>query len=231
MENTAHLHIKSWAEEDRPREKMLLRGRSALTDAELLAILIGSGSRRETAVQLSQRILQSVGNNLHELGKRTLPDLIKFKGIGEAKAISIAAALEIGRRRAAASPVERPVIRSSKDSYHELLPVLADLPHEEFWVLFLNHGKYLLAREKLSAGGIAGTVADPRMAFRRAIELGATALVLGHNHPSGNLRPSGADLDLTNKWAAAGKLLDILVVDHLIVSEKGYFSFADEGKI
>lgn len=231
MENAAHLHIKSWAEEDRPREKMLLQGRGALTDAELVAILIGSGSRKETAVQLAQRILQSTGNNLHELGKRPLPDLMKFKGIGEAKAISIAAALEIGRRRAAASPTERPAIRSSRDSFNELLPVLADLPHEEFWVLFLKQSRVLIAREKISLGGITGTVADPRIVFRRAIELGATAIVLGHNHPSGSLRPSGPDLELTEKWAEAGKMLDIQVVDHLIVSERGYFSFADEGKI
>ena len=231
MENTAHLHIKSWAEEDRPREKMLLRGRNALTDAELVAILIGSGSRKETAVQLAQRILQSTGNNLQELGNRTLPDLMKFKGIGEAKAISIVAALEIGRRRAAAAPTERTAIRSSRDSFQAFLPVLADLPHEEFWALFLKQNRALIAREKISLGGITGTVADPRIVFRRALEVGATAIILAHNHPSGSLRPSTADLDLTEKWASAGKMLDIEVVDHLIVSEKGYFSFADEGKI
>jgi DNA repair protein RadC len=229
--NTNHLQIKSWAEADRPREKMLLQGRSALTDAELVAILLGSGSRNETAVQLAQRILISVGNNLHELGKQTLPELQKFKGIGEAKAISIAAALEIGRRRQATTPAERVQIRCANDSFLQFFPVMADLPHEEFWVLFLNQKNNVIQRERLSSGGITGTVVDTRLIFRRALEIGAVNLVLGHNHPSGNTVPSVADLKLTRGLVEAGKVLEINVLDHIIVSEKGFYSFAEEGNI
>jgi DNA repair protein RadC len=232
MENTpVHLQIKSWAEADRPREKMLLQGRIALTDAELVAILLGSGSRNETAVQLAQRILASVSNNLHELGKRTLPELQKFKGIGEAKAITIAAALEIGRRRQATAPEDRPQIRCARDSFSQFLPVMADLPHEEFWILFLNQKNSVIHRERISAGGITGTVVDTRLVFRRAIEVGAVQMVLGHNHPSGNLEPSAADMTLTRNLVEAGKVLEIKVLDHIIVSEKGFYSFAEEGNI
>ncbi len=227
---SAILPIKSWAEEDRPREKMLLRGKQNLSDAELLAILLGSGTREESAVALAQRILHAVGNNLHELGKLSIAELTsRFKGIGQAKAITIAAALELGRRRQLTDIRERPRVRSSRDSYDALAPLIADLPHEEFWILLLNRANQIIAREQISSGGTAGTVVDAKMIFLRALECRASALVLCHNHPSGMLKPSQADIELTRKLSQAGRTLDISVLDHLIVSEKGYYSFADEG--
>ncbi len=225
----AVLPIKSWAEEDRPREKMMLRGKQNLSDAELLAILIGSGTREESAVALARRILHAAGNNLHELGKCSISELVsRFKGVGQAKAIAIVAALELGRRRQLTDIRERPRVRSSRDSYDALAPLIADLPHEEFWVLLLNRANQIIGREQISAGGTAGTVVDAKMIFLRALEYRASALVLCHNHPSGALRPSQADIELTRKLRHAGQTLDITVLDHLIVSEQGYFSFADE---
>ncbi len=232
MENyrpTPSLPITAWAEDDRPREKLLNKGRLALSDAELLAILLGSGSRNESAVELARRILLSVGNNFNELGKLSLSDLMKFKGVGEAKAITIAAALELGRRRQSTDPLELPVIKSSNDAYQLIAPVLMDLPHEEFWILALNKGNKLLGREQLSTGGTDATVVDARMIFRKALEAKATAIILCHNHPSGTLRPSAADVQLTQKMKVAGDALGIPVLDHLIVADKQYFSFADEG--
>lgn len=223
------LSIKAWAEEDRPREKMLLKGKHSLSEAELLAILIGSGSTEETAVGLSQRILHSVDNNLQELGKRSLAELRKFKGIGQAKAITIAAALELGRRRQLSQIKSRPQITSSRDAFKVIAPLLMDLPHEEFWILLLNRANRVLAREQISIGGVSGTVVDAKIIFRKAIEGGACSVILCHNHPSGNLQPSQADIDLTHKLVAAGKNLDIFVLDHLIVAETGYYSLADEG--
>jgi DNA repair protein RadC len=223
--------IKMWAEDDRPREKMLAKGRAALSDAELIAILIGSGSRNETAVALSQRILRSVDNNLNELGKLGINELLRFKGIGEAKAITIAAALELGRRRQLSDIKERPQVGCSRDAYNALAPLVADLPHEEFWILLLNRSNRIIHRERVSTGGVSGTVVDAKVVFKKAIELLASAIILCHNHPSGNLTPSQADLDLTKRLRQAGQTLEIGVLDHLIISEKGYFSFADEGKL
>ena len=223
--------ITAWAEEDRPREKMQLKGKQALTDAELLAILIGSGSVGESAVALAQRILGSVDQNLHELGKRSLHELQRFKGVGEAKAITIAAALELGRRRQLSDLRERPRINSSRDAFNAIAPLLTDLHHEEFWVLLLNRANEVFARERLSTGGMAGTVVDVKMVSKSVLDARAAALIAVHNHPSGNLQPSQADVDLTKKLKQAGALLEIPLLDHLIVSERGYFSFADEGLV
>lgn len=223
--------IAAWAEEDRPREKMLLKGRHSLSDAELLAILMGSGSVGESAVALAQRILASVENNLIELAKCTIQDFQQFKGVGEAKAISIAAALELGRRRQASSLRDRPRISSSQDAYQVIAPLLTDLYHEEFWLLLLNKANEVMARKILSTGGMAGTVADVKMVFKMALDTRAAAIIAVHNHPSGNLSPSQADIQLTKKIQDAGKILDLPLLDHLIVSERGYYSFADEGSL
>ena len=221
--------IKNWSEDDRPREKLLSKGRSALSDAELIAILIGSGNREESAVGLSKRILASVANNLSELGKVSIKDLIKFKGIGEAKAISIAAALELGRRRGGGEALSRKHITSSKSIFELMHPLLGDLSHEEFWVIYLNNSNKVLDKLQLSKGGMTGTLVDTRIALKRALEVGAISLALVHNHPSGTLQPSEADKQVTQKLATASKSLDLRVIDHLIITEKGYFSFADEG--
>lgn len=221
--------ITAWAEEDRPREKMLLKGRQALTDAELLAILIGSGSIGESAVALAQRILQAVDLNLHELGKCSLKDLQRFKGIGEAKAITIAAALELGRRRQLSDLREKPRITASRDAFQVIAPLLNDLHHEEFWLLMLNKANEVTARECLSKGGMAGTVVDVKMVYKTALDARAAGIIAVHNHPSGNLQPSQADLDLTKRLRKAGEVLDLTLLDHLIVSERGFYSFADEG--
>ncbi len=226
------LTIKAWAEEDRPREKMLNKGKQSLSDAELLAILLGSGSREETAVGLAQRVLKSVENNLNELGKRSLPELMRFKGIGEAKAISIAAALELGRRRQLSEIIDRPQVKSSKDAFNFIAPVLLDLDHEEFWILLLNRANRIISRQKISAGGVSGTVVDAKIIFRTTLEIApASSIILCHNHPSGNLRPSQADIDITRKLKKAGETLDIAVLDHLIIAGTGYYSFADEGQL
>jgi DNA repair protein RadC len=221
--------ILSWAEEDRPREKLLLKGKAALTDAELVAILIGSGTRDLSAVDLSKIILQKANNNLNELAKLSIKDLIKIKGIGEAKAISIAAALELGRRRKESEVVRRPRISSSRDAYEQIQPYLLDLPHEEFWLLLLNRANEVIRPVQVSQGGVSGTVADPKIIFKLAIECLASAIILIHNHPSGNLKPSEADKDLTRRLASAGKLLEIPILDHLIFTDTSYLSFADEG--
>lgn len=223
--------ITAWAEEDRPREKMLLKGKNALTDAELLAILIGSGTVGQSAVALAQGILASVGGNLHELGKRSVSELQRFKGIGQAKAITIAAALELGRRRQLSDLRERPRIAGSNDAFQIVAPLLTDLHHEEFWVLLLNKANEVVARERLSTGGAAGTVVDAKILFKTALDARAAAAIAIHNHPSGSLQPSQADMDLTRRLRKAGELLDLPLLDHLIVSERGYFSFADEGML
>lgn len=225
------LTIKTWAEEDRPREKLSNKGKASLSDAELIAILIGSGSRKETAVALSKRILQAVENNLNDLGRCTIADLMKFKGIGEAKAISIVAALELGRRRQLSDVKERPQIKSSRDAYNVIAPILMDLVHEEFWILLLNRANRVMKRVKISSGGTSGTVVDSKVVFKAALEHTASSIILCHNHPSGNTQPSQADLDITKKLKSAGKTLDIAVLDHLIITDRGYFSFADEGKM
>jgi len=223
--------IKSWAEADRPREKLLDKGRSVLSEAELIAILIGSGSRNESAVELSKRILTSVDNNLSELGKLGVNELMKFHGIGEAKAISIIAALELGRRRKETDAIKRDKINSSADAFSIMQPLVGDLPHEEFWVLLLNRSNKVIGKQNVSKGGVAGTVADSKIIFKMAVEHLSSAIILCHNHPSGNLKPSDADISLTKKMVEAGKLLEIPVLDHLIVTESGYYSFADEGMI
>jgi len=223
--------ITSWAEEDRPREKMLLKGRYALTDAELIAILIGSGSRGQSAVALSQDILASVGGNLQDLGKRSIAELQRFKGMGEAKAIAIAAALELGRRRQLSDLRERPRITSSRDAFNTVAPLITDLYHEEFWLLLLNRKNEVFARERVSTGGMAGTVVDIKLVFKAALDARAAAVIAIHNHPSGNLQPSHEDMQLTKRLCQAGQLLDLPLLDHLIVSERGYYSFADEGTL
>jgi DNA repair protein RadC len=221
--------IKFWAEDDRPREKLLLKGKAALSDAELIAILLGSGSRNETAVELAQRILSSVNNNLAELGTLTVNDLMKFKGIGEAKAISIVAALEVGRRRGGQELDKKPKVTSSKIAFQYVYPDLADLPHEEFWILLLNRANHIIHKVKISEGGVAGTVADGKIIFRHAIEKLASAIILVHNHPSGNLTPSPQDIDLTKKLSVVGKCIDLQIIDHIIIAGNSYKSFSDEG--
>jgi DNA repair protein RadC len=223
------ISIKSWAEEDRPREKLSGQGRRALTDAELIAILIGSGSRDETAVELSKRILHHYDNDLNKLGKAGISELSKFKGIGEAKAISIIAALEIGRRRGDSEIKVLDEVKSSRDGYNIMRRHLMDLNHEEFWIMLIGRSNKVLAKELVSKGGLSGTVADPKIIFHMALQHQASALIMVHNHPSGNLKPSREDLVLTKKIADAGRLLDINVLDHLIITDGGYFSFGDEG--
>jgi DNA repair protein RadC len=221
--------IKSWAEDDRPREKLIGKGRQILTDAELIAILIGSGNREDTAVELSKKILASVSNNLNELGKLSISDLSKFKGIGEAKAISIIAALELGRRRRETETVKRDKITCSKDVFDIMKPIMLDLPHEEFWLLILNRSNTVIKKELISRGGVSGTVVDTKIIFKSAIENLASSIIISHNHPSGNLKPSDADIKITKNIKDAGKIMDIPLFDHLIITDKGYYSFNDEG--
>jgi DNA repair protein RadC len=221
--------INQWAENDRPREKFLLKGKFSLSDSELLAILIGSGSRNESAVQLCQRILATAENNLNTLGKMSVAQLTHFKGIGDAKAISIAAALELGRRRRAEDAIELKKITSSKAVFEMMQPIIGELPHEEFWVLYLNNANKVIYKSQLSKGGITGTVVDIRLIFKMAFEQNATGLLLLHNHPSGKLIASEADLKITKRIKEAGQTLEIQVLDHLIITENGYLSFQDEG--
>lgn len=225
------LKILSWAEEDRPREKLLLKGKSSLSDSELMAILIGSGTVALSAVELSKQILSSAENNLNYLAKLTVKDLQKFKGIGEAKAITIVAAMELGRRRKVSDIVKKPKISSSKDVYDYIICDLQDLKHEEFWVLLLNRSNTIISKHQISSGGVSGTVADPKIIFKTALDKLASSIILIHNHPSGNLKPSEADLRLTSKMKESGTLLEIPVLDHLIITDSAYYSFADEGKI
>ncbi len=224
-----NIGIKFWAEDDRPREKLMSKGRSVLSDAELVAILIGSGNRNESAVELSKRILASVGNNINKLGQLSLSDLMKFHGIGEAKAISIIAALELGRRRKTISDNKAAKIESSQSAYDQLYPYLADLDHEQFYTILLNRSNTVIDVVKISQGGVTGTVADAKLIFKAAVEKLASGIILAHNHPSGNLKPSQADITLTRKLKEAGLLLDINVLDHIIVANDAYFSFSDQG--
>lgn len=220
--------IKDWAPDDRPREKLLTKGSSALSNSELLAILLGSGTKTKSAIEVAKEVLDLAENNLNKLGKLNLYDYMKVDGIGEARAITIAAALELGRRRQA-TEAKRPVIQSSADIAHYLQAQLADTNHEVFLVAYLNRSNKIVHTEIISQGGITGTVADPRMILKKAIEHHAVSMVLCHNHPSGNLKPSKADEQLTQKIKEAARLLDMTVLDHVIVSEEGYYSFADEG--
>ncbi|HRF75359.1 MAG TPA: DNA repair protein RadC [Chitinophagales bacterium] len=231
MEENTGFTLKQLAEEDRPREKLQLKGRQSLTNAELLAILIGSGNAKETAVELSQRILLHYRNNLDVLGRLTIDDLLKFSGIGPAKAITIIAALELGRRRNLAEAEQKVQIKSSRDIYEVMYPLIADLPNEEFWVLHLNKANRIIEKERISIGGIGGTVVDVKIILKSALQKLASAMILVHNHPSGNLTPSDADLSITKKLRDAATYLEILVLDHVIIGDKNYYSFADNGNI
>lgn len=229
--NIKNSSIKSWAEEDRPREKLLSKGKQVLSDSELVAILIGSGNDTETAVDLAKRILSSVNHNLNELGKLSIHDLKQFKGIGEAKAISIIAALELGRRRQSGVALEKIKITSSRNVFEFVQPFLADLPHEAFLLVCLNRANQLIHHQIISIGGVSGTVADIRIILKVAIEKLASGIIVAHNHPSGNVQPSSEDEKLTKQLKEAAKYMNINLHDHLIVGNSNYFSFADEGKL
>ncbi len=231
IEDSQPLNIKSWSPEDRPREKLLLKGTSALSDAELIAILIGSGTAKLSAVDVAKKVLAHVENNLDSLARLSVKELMKAKGIGEAKAITIVAALELGRRRKDQSPEEKPKIESSKNAFDLIQGELIDLPHEEFWVILLNRANRLIKKKRISEGGVSGTVADPKIIFKFAVEELASGIIVAHNHPSGNLKPSDSDIILTKKLKEAGKVLEIPLLDHLIIARNGYFSFTDESLI
>jgi DNA repair protein RadC len=231
IDKSRPLTIKGWSPDDRPREKMTLKGTSALSDAELLAILIGTGTAKLSAVEVSKKALQQAGNNLNELARFTAKDLMKVKGIGVAKAITIMAAMELGRRRKDAEADEKPKIGSSKEAYEQLAGSMMDLPHEEFWVLLLNRAHRVIKKKRISEGGVSGTVADPKIIFKMALEELASGVIVAHNHPSGNLSASQSDIDLTRKLKEAGKFLEIQLLDHIIICGQKYFSFADEGMV
>jgi len=228
-ESQGNFSIKYWAEDDQPREKLMLKGKAALSDAELIAILIGSGSRNESAVELSKRILASVDNNLNALGKQSLQQLMSFKGIGEAKAISIAAAMELGRRRRDEETVDLKRITASKTVFDIMQPIIGELTHEEFWIIYLNNSNKVIYKTQLSKGGMTGTVVDVRIVFKTALEHNAVGMILVHNHPSGTLIASEQDKQVTRQLKMAGHALDIKVLDHVIVTEHSYYSFADAG--
>jgi DNA repair protein RadC len=231
IEDSQPMNIKSWSPEDRPREKLLLKGNSALSDAELIAILLGSGTAKLSAVDVAKKVLAHVDHNLDNLAKLSIKELMKAKGIGEAKAITIVAAMELGRRRKEQNPEEKPKLESSKSAFDMIRGDLQDLPHEEFWVLLLNRANRLTKKKRVSEGGVSGTVADPKIIFKLAIDELASGIIVCHNHPSGNLKPSDSDINLTKKLKEAGKVLEIAVLDHIIVAHHQYFSFADEGLI
>ncbi len=225
------ISITGWAEEDRPREKLMLKGKAALSDAELIAILIGSGTVTKSAVEVAQEVLRLADNNLHALARLSVHDLQKVRGIGEAKAIAIVSALELGRRRKESEPVRRPQITKSADVYDLMRPDLLDLSVEEFWVILLNRANYVLGRKRISTGAVSATLADPKVIFSAALEQMASSIILVHNHPSGSLTPSTADVQLTRKLKEGGTLLEIAVLDHLIFTDHQYYSFADEGQL
>jgi DNA repair protein RadC len=226
---TPSFSIKNWSQDDQPREKLRDKGKAVLSDAELLAILIGSGNREESAVDLCKRMLSSTGHNLNALGKLSINQLMEFKGIGEAKAITIIAALELGRRRRGEEALQQNKIESSHMAFELIQPLIGELPHEEFWIVYLNNSNKVIQKNQLSKGGITGTLVDVRLVLKTAIEVGATGLILAHNHPSGTLKPSEADKQITQKLRLASESLDIKILDHLIITENAYFSFADEG--
>lgn len=230
-ENKGFLTIKQWKEDDRPREKMMEKGGASLSDAELIAIIIGTGSKEESAVALSKRILSHFGHNLNTLATMTIDDLMLFRGIGKSKAVSILTAMELGKRRSMELAREKKKVNSSATAFEIMQPFIGDLLHEEFWILFLNNANKLLDKSQLSKGGIHATLVDVRLIFKKAISTGATSIILCHNHPSGNLTPSHSDIQLTKKIMKGGELLDIKVLDHIIVSQHGYFSFADENRM
>jgi DNA repair protein RadC len=224
-----YLSIKNWAANDRPREKLLANGVKSLSDAELLAILIGSGTKEVSAVELCRKILSESENNLALLGKKSVADLIKIKGIGRAKAITIIAALELGMRRKLTEISEKPKVTSSKEAFEFIHSFISDITHEEFWVLFLNRSNKIIDKYKLSQGGISGTVIDVRLLLKKALELLASSLIICHNHPSGNIKPSENDKKITDKIKIAAQQMDIKLLDHLIISDNSYLSFSDEG--
>ena len=224
-----NLTIKSWAEDDRPREKMILKGRHSLSDAELLAIILGSGSRSKSAVELAQEMLLSVKNNLDDFGKKSLKELMKFKGVGEAKAISILATIELGRRRKAFEQVKKVKVSSAQIVFEYMSPYFKDLGHEEFYIVLLNRANQIIHTEQVSKGGISGTIVDGKIIFKIAIDNSASAIILCHNHPSGQLFPSSQDEKITSELISFGKMIDLPVLDHLIFTDNGYFSFADNG--
>ena len=230
-ETNRRLSIKDLAEEDRPREKMMLKGASSLSDAELIAILIRAGNNEETAIQLSQRILNSVSNNLNTLGKLSVKELMKYKGIGDAKAITIAAAMELGRRREVTEPVKRELIRSSNDAFRIFYPFLCDIPHEELWIALTNRAGKVLEKIKISKGGLGETSADLRFIMKEAINSTCHGIILCHNHPSGNIQPSPQDDMLTSRLGKAAQHMSIQLLDHIIISDKHYYSYADEGRL
>lgn len=221
------LSIKSWNEDDRPREKLLTKGKDVLSNAELIAILLGSGSKNESAVDLAKRMLNFTENNLNTFSKLSVNELTKFKGVGEAKAITIITALELSRRCQLEDALKQEVITSSKAMFEIMHPILGELPHEEFWIVYLNNANKVLHKMRHSQGGLTGTIVDTRIIFKKAVELLATGIILCHNHPSGKLNPSESDKKLTHKIKLAGDALDIKVLDHLIITEKDYFSFID----
>lgn len=231
MSYTLHSNIKAWAEDDRPREKMLLKGHSSLSDAELIAILIGSGTQNLSAVDLAKQILSLAHNNLAQLGKLSIKDLTKIKGIGEAKAITLSAALELGRRRQSSDALQVRKIGSSSQAYELLSPYMCDLQHEEFWAIFLNKRNVVLKYKKITQGGWNSTIVDQKQVFQMALQEGATSIVLAHNHPSGTLHPSHADIQITQTLVKAGRILDIPVSDHIIITQSGFYSMADNGNM
>jgi len=229
MNEFKKLNITDWAIDDRPREKLVSKGISSLSDAELIAILIGSGNKDENAVDLSKRILNENQNNLNEIAKLTLNELEKYKGIGEAKAITIIAALELGRRRTLNEAIERKKIITSKDSFEIFSSIISDLPYEEFWIILLNRTNKIIEKVRISSGGITGTVADIRVILKEAIIKNATGIVVCHNHPSGSTKPSSTDIELTKKIKKSAEVMDISLHDHIIIAGNDYYSFTDEG--
>lgn len=230
-QSSMNVPIHEWAEDDRPREKLLLKGKHSLSDTELIAILMGSGSKNESAVDLAKRILKASKDNLIELSKIGVKDLMKFKGVGEAKAISIIAALELGKRRRKEEALEKKKISSSVDVFEYFAGVLGDISYEAFYILLLNRANKVIREVQISEGGFSGTVADPKKIFKLALEHSASAIILCHNHPSGNIKPSDADIKLTHKLKNAGEMLDLPVIDHIILGEENYYSFADENTL
>jgi DNA repair protein RadC len=224
-------NLKNWSPEDKPREKLKLKGKAVLSDAELISLLLGTGTKSASTIELGKRVLHHANNSLHQLGRMTVNDLLKVNGIGEAKAMTVVAALELGRRRREHDPEEKPRISKSVDAYDILRSNLLDIPHEEFWIILLNRANRVIKKHQISQGGVAGTVADPKIIFKIALEELASGIILGHNHPSGNLNASQADIELTKKLVAGAKLLEMQVLDHIILAGQKYFSFADEGLI
>jgi len=231
VEETRAVRIKQWAPEDRPREKLLDKGTSALSDAELISILLGSGTARLSAVDVARQLLQGSNNSLDDMARMSVNELKKVKGIGTVKAMVLAAAMELGRRRKDSVVVDKPKVGGSKDAFELLRTELMDLPNEEFWVLLLNRANRVIRKKKISEGGLSGTVADPRIIFKLALEELACSIIVAHNHPSGNLVASQSDIELTRRLKEAGKVMEIQVLDHLIIAGNKYFSFADEGMI